>query len=189
MMGSWNWLDWILIAILLISLLAGARKGFLRELIGLASLVAGLALASAEYRRAAVWLEPPIHSRDLAFGVAFLSLFVGVLIAGALISALARKLVHEAGIDGFDRFLGAIFGLVRGIIVGAVVLMAMVAFAIKPVAVQRSRLAPYVSFTSHEIAGLMPPDLRGKFQAGFEEFKREAVESEKRAPGRGLPQQ
>jgi membrane protein required for colicin V production len=181
MMGSWNWLDWILIAVVLFSLLAGVRKGFTRELISLASLLVGLAVAAAEYQRASAWVERFVHSRELALAVAFLSLFGGILVAGALISALARKLLREAGIEGADRFLGAIFGLVRGVVVDAVVLMTLVAFALQTVAVQRSRLAPYVAVGSRGIAGLMPSDLRAKFQTGFDEFEREVVQNERHA--------
>lgn len=188
MIGSWNWLDWILAAIVLVSLLAGARKGFARELIALASLVVGLVVAALEYQRAAAWLGRFIHSRELALGVAFLSLFGGLLIAGTLISALAKKLVREAGIEWADRLLGAVFGLVRGVVVDAVVLMTLVAFAIKPVAIQRSRLAPYVAVGSRGIAGVMPPDLRGRFQTAFKEFERELVESERHAFEKGSPE-
>lgn len=189
MLGSWNWLDGILIAIALVSLLAGARKGFARELIGLASLIVGLGVAAAQYQRAAAWLERFIHSRELALGVAFLGLFGVILIAGAVISAVARKLLHEAGIEGVDRLLGALFGLVRGVVVDAVILMALVAFTIKPLAVQRSRLAPYVAVGSRGIVRLMPPEMQGRFQNGFEEFERELVKTETRALDEGSREQ
>jgi membrane protein required for colicin V production len=188
MIGSWNWLDWILAAIMLVSLLAGARKGFVRELIGLASLVAGLVVAAAEYQRAAAWLGRFIHSEELALGVAFLSLFGGVVIAGAMISAVVRKLVREAGIEWVDRLLGAVFGLVRGVVLDAVVLMTLVAFAIKTDAVQRSRLTPYVGVGSQGIARVMPADLRARFQSRFAEFERELVENERRAFEKASPE-
>lgn len=188
MTGSWNWLDWILLAVFLVSVLAGARKGFARELIGLVSLVVGLVVAAAEYQRAAARLHGFIHSRELALGVAFLGLFCIVLILGGLISAVARKFAREAGIEWADRLLGSIFGLVRGVLVDAAILMAMVAFAIKPVAVQSSRLAPYVAVGSRGIALLMPAGVRGRFQAGFKEFERQLVESDRRAFEDGSPQ-
>ena len=188
-MGSWNWLDWILVAVTFASLIGGAWKGFTRELIGLVSLVVGVGVAAEQYQRAGAWLQRFISSRDVALGVAFLGLFGGILVAGALLSALARKLLREAGIEGVDRFLGALFGLVRGVAVDAVALMALVAFAIKPVAVQRSRLAPYVAVGSRGIACLMPSDLRGRFQAGFADFKRELVKAERRALEEGSREQ
>ena len=187
-MGSWNWLDWILASIAVVSLLAGARKGLARELIGLAAFAAGLVLAAGEYQLVAGWLAGLIRSRQLALGVAFLSLFCGTLIAGALISALVRRLVRGAGIEGVDRLLGAVFGLVRGVLVDAAVLMALVAFSIKPAAVQASRLSPYVVVGSRAIARLMPADMQARFRSGFEELERKFAPGDRRAFANGSPE-
>jgi uncharacterized membrane protein required for colicin V production len=88
---------------------------------------------------------------------------------------VARKLIKTAGIQWFDRFLGGVFGLVRGVLVDAVLLMAMLAFAIKPDAVQGSLLAPYVATGTRVIAMAMPGDLRSQFGAGFEKFRQALI--------------
>ena len=48
-MGTWNWLDWTLVVVLFLSALTAFAKGFIRELISLAALVAGLVIATLEY--------------------------------------------------------------------------------------------------------------------------------------------
>ncbi len=178
-MGSWNWLDCILATVVVISIVAAILKGFVRELISLASVVIGLAVAALGYTRAAAWFEDLTRSHEIALGAGFLTLFLGTLVLGALVSLLARKLIKVAGLQWFDRFLGGIFGLVRGVIVDCVLLLVLVAFAIKPEAVQHSDLAPYVAAGARVIALAMPASVKGPFQAGFERFRQALIESDK----------
>ncbi len=170
-MGLWNWLDWILAAILTASVIAAILKGFVRELIALASLVVGLVIAALEYPRAGAWFEDLTRSHAIALGAGFLVLFLGTLLLGAGVGVLAKKLVKAAQLEWFDRFLGGVFGLVRGLAIDSVLLMVMVAFSIKPQAVGQSSLAPYVAAGARVIVLAMPSELRDHFRAGFEKFR------------------
>jgi len=178
-MATWNWLDGILAAIVLASAITAAMKGFVRELISLASVLIGLVVAAIAYPRAALWFDDLTKSHDIALGLGFLVLFLGTLLVGALVGAVARKLIKTAGIQWFDRFLGGIFGLVRGILVDAILLMAMLAFAIKPDAVRQSALAPYVTTGTRVIALVMPENLRAQFHLGFEKFREALIQNDK----------
>jgi len=178
MMG-WNWLDWVLAVIVFSSVVGATLKGFVRELISLAAVVAGLLVAALGYQRTAVWFDDLTHSHEVALGVAFLALFVGVLIIGTLVSFLARKLIQKVGLQWFDRFLGALFGLVRGVVISCVVLMTMLAFSIKSETVQKSALAPYVVVGARLIVQVMPGDLKSQFKDGFDKFRRALLENDK----------
>jgi len=180
-MGAWNWLDWTFAAIVAGSVIFAIMKGFVRELISLAALIAGLVVASLAYPRAALWFEDLTKSHDVALGLGFLTLFLAVLMVGGLAQLLARKLIKTAGIEWFDRFLGAVFGLVRGVLVDCVLLLALVAFAIKPAAVQQSSLAPYVTTGAHIISLAMPTNLKAQFRLGFERFKETLNQNDKNA--------
>jgi len=180
-MGAWNWLDWILAAVVLVSVVSAIGKGFVSELISLATVLAGLVVAAVKYRAVAVYFEDIARSHEVALAAAFLTLFVTVVILGALVSLLARKLVKAAGIHWFDRFLGGVFGLVRGVLVDSVVLMILVAFAIKPESVQKSALAPYVTAGARVIALAMPSELKAQFRAGFEQFRHALAQTDKEA--------
>lgn len=179
-MGTWNWLDWTLAAIAVASVVTAVIKGFIRELISLAAVVVGLVVAALGYTRAAIWFEDLTKSHEIALGLGFLVLFLAVLVVGALVSHLVRKLIKAAGVEWFDRFLGGVFGLVRGVLVDAVLLLALVAFAIKPGAVQQSTLAPYVTAGARVLALAMPGSLRTQFQQGFEKFRQALIQSDKK---------
>jgi membrane protein required for colicin V production len=180
-MATWNWLDWILAAIIVVSVVTAIRKGFVHELISLASVVVGLVVAAIGYPRAALWFEDLTKSHEIALGLGFLVLFLGTLLVGAIVGMLARKLIETAGIQWFDRFLGGVFGLLRGVLVDAVLLMALVAFAIKPQAVDRSALAPYVTAGTRVLAFVMPGNLKAQFRLGFQKFREALIQQEKRA--------
>lgn len=170
-MGAWNGIDWVLAAIVLLSVLMAIRKGFVRELISLAALIAGLVIAALEYHRAAAWFEDLTRSHEIAQAAGFLALFLAVLVVGLIVSVLAAKLVKTAGLQWFDRFLGGVFGLIRGIAVDCVLLMILVAFAIKPAEVKGSLLAPYVSTGARALALVMPSDLKAQFRDGLAKFR------------------
>ena len=178
-MNTWNWLDCILAAIVVASVVAAMMKGFVQELIALASALIGLAVAAFGYTRAALWFDDLTKSHEVALGMGFLSLFVAVLIAGALVGMLARKLIKTAGLEWFDRFLGGVFGLLRGVLICAILLMALMAFAIKPEDVRRSALAPYVTTGARVVAVIMPGSLRAQFQLGFERFRQEIIQNDR----------
>jgi membrane protein required for colicin V production len=178
-MSTWNWLDGILAAIVAASMVAAIMKGFVRELISLASVLIGLVVAAIGYPRAALWFDDLTKSHETALGLGFLVLFLGTLLAGALAGAVAHKLIKSAGIQWFDRFLGGVFGLVRAVFIDAVLLMVLMAFAIKPDAVRRSALAPYVTTGARVIALVMPGNLRAQFHLGFEKFREALIQHDK----------
>jgi membrane protein required for colicin V production len=178
-MATWNWLDCILAAIIVASVIAAIIKGFVQELISLASVVIGLVVAAFGYPRAAPWFDDLTKSHEIALGLGFLAIFLGTLIVGALVGMVARKLIKAAGIQWFDRFLGAVFGLVRGVLVDAILLMVVMAFAIKPDAVQKSVLAPYMTTGARAIALIMPGNLRAQFHLGLEKFREELIQNDK----------
>ncbi len=180
-MGTWNWLDWVLAVIVVASVVAAILKGFVRELIALAALVAALAVAALGYPQASLWFDDLTRSHEVALGLGFLTLFVGTLLVGALASVLAKRLIKTVGLQWFDRFLGGIFGLVRGVVVDCILLMCLLAFNMKPESVQRSLLAPYVSAGARVIVWVMPADLQAEFRAGYERFHQALIETDKKA--------
>ena len=77
----------------------------------------------------ALWLESFLKNTWLAEIVGFLIIFFAIVLLFGLAARVARWLMKEAGLSGFDRFLGAILGLLKGGLMVAVILMGMTAFA------------------------------------------------------------
>jgi membrane protein required for colicin V production len=180
-MAHWNWLDWVLATIVVVSVVTAIWKGFVAELVTLASAIAGLIVAALYYERLAHLLTGFTRSAGVAKGISFFLLFIAVLVVGGLISLAARKLIKKVQLQWFDRFLGGIFGLARGVLIDCVMLLGMMAFAIQQGTVEKSALAPYFSAGSRALAVAMPASMRNGFRDSFEKFKKEMIETDKKA--------
>jgi membrane protein required for colicin V production len=161
-----NGLDWAIVAILVLSVLLAASQGFLHEVITLAGVVVGYLLAAWEYWRVAPRLAPYVKSDAVAQSVAFLAIFFAAVIAAGIIGRIARWLAREAGLGWADRLLGAVFGLVRGSAVVAVLLLALAAFAPGSQMLGRSSLGGYFLVAARGMSWLAPATLRQKLRQG-----------------------
>jgi membrane protein required for colicin V production len=155
-----NGLDWGIVAILMLSVLLAAAQGFLHEVISLAGVVVGYVLTAWEYWRVAAWFAPYVKSMPVAEIVAFLAIFFAVVIAAGIIGRIARWLAKEAGLGWADRLLGAVFGLVRGGAIVAVLVLALAAFAPGSQLLGQSSLGGYFLVAARGMSWLAPSALR-----------------------------
>ena len=117
--------DYVVLAIIAISILVGAIRGFVKEAFSLAVWAAAFLVAFQFSGVLAMQLESHIELPSARTSLAFASLFILVLLVGGLVTFLVGKLVEKTGLDGTDRLLGGVFGGVRGLaIVLAVILVA-----------------------------------------------------------------
>lgn len=171
-MSTGTKLDWVLLAILLVSLLLSLWKGFTRELVSLAALVWGLVLACQFYTVPARWLAPHVRAPEIAALAGFLGIVLAAMIAGGVLSWLAGKLVHKAGLRWFDRLLGASFGLVRGLLICLIIILVMAAFPMGAQPLAESHLAPYLVHGARVIVLAAPQEMRARFRSGFEKAQK-----------------
>jgi membrane protein required for colicin V production len=162
-----NILDWLVALIVLVSVVLSIVKGFVRELLGLAALVAAIFLGVWFYRTASSPFKEVVKTENIALFLGFANVFVGTLLAGALVIWVARKLIRFARIQWFDRMLGAAFGFVRGWILGAIVFLALTSFDLQAERVKSSQLAPYFLPGARIIVLAAPEDLKTRFMDGY----------------------
>ena len=169
-----NWLDILLCVALLVCLVNGFRRGFSRQLIGLASGVLALILGIYFYGAAGSWLLPYVSSPVIAKAVGFFLVFVGVLALGGVVSFITGRFLRVTGLSFFDHVLGAGFGALRWAVLAIAVVMSAMAFSRgdrPPDAIVESRLAPYVVGTARAVASVAPYDLKEGFHKTYEQVK------------------
>ena len=172
-----NWLDILLILVLLLSTLSAARKGFSREVIGIGAALLGLICGIWFYGLAGSFLLPYVSSPQVANFLGFFIVFVGFMILGAIVSAIMHRFMKTVGLSWFDRLLGAVFGLVRGTLLAMAVITALVAFAPAvaidsvPASVAQSRIAPYVVTGSNFVIAIAPRELKDSFHTHYAQLK------------------
>jgi len=118
--------DIVILVILSLSTLIGVFRGFIREVLSLASWIVALYVAWLFAAQGAVHLEPYIGQPALRIAAAFAGIFVIMLIAASILSYLLYRLLYISGISGMDRSLGAVFGIARGVVLVAAVILAAV---------------------------------------------------------------
>ena len=117
-----TWFDYALIAVVGLSVLLAVIRGVVREIAALAGWVAALILSSLFAQELALWL-PGTLSPMLRTAIAYLVIFLGVLLLSGLAGVLLAKLFRAAGLGFTDRAVGALFGLVRGVLIVFVAVM------------------------------------------------------------------
>jgi membrane protein required for colicin V production len=163
-----NIADWIILGFLVFSVAAAAISGFFHEAFKLAGLVVGYLLAAWQYHRLAGWFAPHLKSLWLGEIAGFLIIFIAVAIVAGILGRIARWAMKKAGLSAIDRVLGAVLGLLRGILVVAIVLTAMAAFAPAAKWLVGSDLAPYFLVGGRAVVWLAPSELRQRFYQGLD---------------------
>lgn len=135
--------DGFIFAIIAISAVISLWRGFVREALSLVTWAAAFIVARLFSPNVDILLSKTIEVPSLRIGVAFLLLFVGVLIIGALLSKLIQLLVKATGLSGTDRMLGMVFGALRGVLIITVLIALFRPMIEDDVWWQDSYLAPY----------------------------------------------
>ena len=152
--------DIIIAVIIVISLLIGLFRGFIREILSLFSWLGAIWIAFNFAATGGQYLEPYISQPPLRIVVAFAVIFIVALISFSIISYLLYKLLSIAGISGVDRSLGTLFGLIRGLVIVAFLILAsnFMDFSSQPWW-KESLLVSYFSPLTELITSLLPEDI------------------------------
>jgi membrane protein required for colicin V production len=169
-----NWLDVLLLLIIGFSVLLGIRRGLVRISIGLVAIFVGIIAGLWFYAAGAAFLRPFGVPPQLANLLGFLLIFLIIVIAGLILSRILNRMFKAIGLGWLDRLLGAAFGLVRGIIIAMVLLMAILAFypGKPPQPVVESRVAPHVAGGAKMLAHLAPPKIREAFVHSYDQVRK-----------------
>jgi membrane protein required for colicin V production len=111
-----NLADYLVIAAVLISATIGAVRGFLREAIALITLIVALFLAWQFADVLEPYLGGLLSKPPASTWAARTIIFILVLLLGMGIAAVLSYFVRLSLFSGTDRFLGFLFGLLRGIV-------------------------------------------------------------------------
>jgi membrane protein required for colicin V production len=154
--------DYVLAGAVLLSMLFGAIRGFLRESVALLGWLVGLWLAWRYSGLVEPYLGGLLTGTLLQVWVARIIVLIAVVMAGWLLGSFLSYLVQRSGLTlGVDRLLGGVFGLVRGaVIVGFAVMLGQAAELQGEPWWRESKLVP----VGVEMAGV----LRGYVETGRE---------------------
>ncbi len=132
--------DGIILAIIALSMMMGVMRGFVREAFSVFSWLAGWLVARHYAPALEVVLQPYVHTPSLRLLMAYILLFLATWLVLSLLAYLLQSLLSQVGLRWSDRILGAIFGLVRGLLIMEILLMLLAPYASHDTWWQRSRM-------------------------------------------------
>jgi membrane protein required for colicin V production len=127
-------LDWVIVGILALSCLVGIWRGLMREIFSLAGWIAAVVLSLRYAVTLGLYLPGDINWPVLRTTIAVAIILIVCLFTAAALGWLVHKFIAAAKLSGTDRMLGALFGLLRGVLIifAAVYFTSRTAFAQQP---------------------------------------------------------
>ena len=158
------WVDYAIIAILVVSAGISVLRGFLREAISLLGWVFAFWLALTFADDVSGLFARYVSQPSIRHGLAFFTIVVATLIITAFVMYFVRLMVDKTEITGTDRALGIIFGIARGIVIVAIlVLFAGLTALPKDPWWRESTFIPHFQVLAVELQSLLPPDVASLF--------------------------
>jgi membrane protein required for colicin V production len=157
------WPDYAILATILISILVGLLRGFIKEVFSLVIWALAFLVAYHYGGNVAALMEDHVSLPSARMAMGFAGLFIGVLLVGGLVNYLVGRLVESTGLSGTDRLLGGAFGAARGL---AMVIACLLVMGFTPLPAdpwwKESALIQRLLPTLQWSAAFLPQSLREK---------------------------
>jgi membrane protein required for colicin V production len=156
-------LDWVFVGVLCGSMLVGAWRGLVYEVLSVLSWLAAFFLAQWFAPLAATWLPLSGAAEPVRYAAGFVLVFVVSIFVGSFLAFLIKKLVSAIGLRPADRLLGAGFGLLRGIVLLLAVTLVVGMTPLKNGPWWQEALGPRVAQTVLSVLKPVLPEDFGKY--------------------------
>ena len=151
--------DYFTLVVLLVSGLVGISRGLFKEVLALASWFIAAWVAYHSNYLSTEWLSTFHLDELLSLGLSWLILFILTLVVCNLFGGIVQKIILSAGLSLTDRFLGLVFGLLRG---GLIVVVLATLAALTPIpqsmAWKNAITRPAIDVATGLIKGWLPAD-------------------------------
>ena len=182
--GLMNWVDAVIVIVLIIGLFKGLANGFVRGLFGLVALVLGIAVAAGSYAevREAVLFRLPMGEQGQNI-ISFLLVFVLVMLLVSILGNIISRALKLTALGFVDRLAGGALGVFMScLFIGALLLVAVMAGFHEQEAVATSTVAPYVVSVMDTAVVFAPEEARLRIEEHYlklrVEWERARQESE-----------
>ena len=158
--------DFVVVAVILISAILAMVRGFVREVLSIASWLIAAVAAYYLYEPFRGVIEPYIENEQLATIVSVAVIFIIVLVIATYVTMKVADIVIDSRVGSIDRIFGFAFGAIRG------VLLVVVAFALfvwlvddQPAWIAEAEAQPMLVDLSERLIAVLPDDIEAELLA------------------------
>ena len=169
-----NLLDMAIVVILSFCLIRGLFRGIVKELSSIIGVFGGFYAAYTYYMVLAnlvsMWLPNLVYPNIISFLLIFCSVFIIISVIGIII----KYILNISFLAWADRIFGSVFGLIKGGLIAAVIVLALTAFLEKGASViSKSVLAPHVTLLSEKMIKVVPKNMKKNYEKKLNKFKKD----------------
>jgi len=180
-------LDIILLTVMLISAILAMVRGFMREVLSIASWAAAAILTILAYPKLLPIVKQYINQDMIAAGVVIGGVFLGTLLVVSVITIKISDMILDSRVGALDRTLGFLFGLGRGLIIVVVAFLFFVWLVperSQPDWVRNAKSRVVLQSTGQALMSMLPDDPEGYLR----KLKRPREEDQETPPAEQRPQ-
>ena len=139
-----NSADWFILVVLIASGIISFTRGFTKEFLSLFLWVSAFIAAISLEFLATPRINEFIGNEEISKIISFIFVFVIFIFVGGIVIKFISKLIKWSGASGFDRFLGVLFGLIRGLIVLFVIFLLLPSSLKTTDLISNSKITPII---------------------------------------------
>jgi Uncharacterized membrane protein, required for colicin V production len=170
-----NWIDLIIIVILILSFISGFTNGFVKEVASLLALVLGIwgAIKFSAFTAAKLYDWFDMNGQYVGI-ISFVITFIIIVVIIHFIGALADKLVDAVALGFFNRILGMVFGVIKSVLILSVLFTILNVLDTRHHFLPREKIegSKFYMPISDIAPALFPVIGEGNFGHGFDSFKK-----------------
>ena len=170
-----NSLDLAMLFIMTVAITVSTFRGGVRELFSLGSVILGFIIASHYYHATSdsfLRLTSYKHVNDI---ISFIAIFVFSAVLISFIGGRISGMVKKSGLNFMDHILGTTIGVLKGILVCALVTYVLMVFLPADSGIlKESKALPYISQATNIISPIGTQAFRDEFKKKLDELKKKA---------------
>ena len=146
-----NLTDWSILVILIASGVISLSRGFTKEFLSLFLWLAAFVAAISLEFLATPKINEYIGNEEISKIISYIVVFIIFIFLGGILIKFISKLIKWSGASGFDKFLGVLFGLTRGLVVIFVIFLLLPSSLKSTDLIINSKITPIIQTYAPEI--------------------------------------
>ena len=146
-----NLTDWSILVILIASGVISLSRGFTKEFLSLFLWLAAFVAAISLEFLATPKINEYIGNEEVSKIISYIVVFIIFIFLGGILITFISKLIKWSGASGFDKFLGVLFGLTRGLVVIFVIFLLLPSSLKSTDLIINSKITPIIQTYAPEI--------------------------------------